>query len=448
MFRSERERERETFFSIQNTLLFFVHHSLGFQSFRVFWDRFLSLSLCLSLSCLSLFINSLCFSPTFCDAENEDEEEIAALEGMKSTSAARLRRELSKKSSSSSSSPSSSSSSKKKNDFKESLPRVAKEEEEEEDARRNFDETAVSYGIFNSPGFEGKRKLRFVRELFDRIATNYDFMNAWISLGGTSYWRLRALRKLHLRLHGKVLDVGCGSGMSTQRILRRYKGICVECEGLDPSKEMISVANAKNRDARAKFTIGNIENCDKTYKTDAFDAVVTVYTLRNFADSQLAIWQMMRVLKPGGKLVVVDAFPPKIWPAKIILKFWLEYVMPIVAFLFIREKKDRKAYKYLSKSIQYAKYTPETFVHALGNMGGINMNVKKYMFGVCCRIECEKNFVKRDEHDPLKRYKRDEEDLKPYYEPVEWMDMIFPILICIALSAAFSNWLMSLDLKI
>ena len=48
------------------------------------------------------------------------------------------------------------------------------------------------------------------------------------------------------------------------------------------------------------------------YKKDTFDCVVTVYTLRNFADSQLAIWQMMRVLKPGGKLVVVDAFPPKI----------------------------------------------------------------------------------------------------------------------------------------
>ncbi len=402
----------------------------------------------MSLFSLSL---SLYFSPSLYDTEeNEDdddeEEEIASDFGMESTSTARLRRGASKKSSSSLSS--SSSGKTKKNDFKESLTRVSKEEEDDEDARRNFDETAVSYGLFNFPAFEGKRKLRFVRELFDRIATNYDFMNAWISLGGTSYWRLRALRNLQLRLHGKVLDVGCGSGISTQRILRRYKGICVECEGLDPSKEMISVANAKNRDARAKFTVGNIENCDKTYKTDAFDAVVTVYTLRNFADSQLAIWQMMRVLKPGGKLVVVDAFPPKIWPAKIILKFWLEYVMPIVAFLFIREKKDRKAYKYLSKSIQYAKYTPETFVHALGNMGSINMNVKKYMFGVCCRIECEKNFVKRDEHDPLKRYKRDEEDLKPYYEPVEWMDMILPILICVALSAAFSNWLMSLDLKI
>ena len=56
-------------------------------------------------------------------------------------------------------------------------------------------------------------------------------------------------------------------------------------------------------------------------------------------------------------------------------------------------------------------------------MGCINMNVKKYMFGVCCRINRE-NFVKRDEHDPLKRYKRDEK-MKPYYEPVEWMDMIY-----------------------
>jgi len=321
-------------------------------------------------------------------------------------------------------------------------------EEEEEDEKKFFEETVVTSTLFHSAKFEGKEKLRFVRELFNRIARNYDFMNLWISLGGTSYWRLRALRKLNLRLHGKVLDVGCGSGISTRRVLKRYSGICVACEGLDPSKEMIRVANAKNRDARATYTVGNIENCDEMYKKDTFDCVVTVYTLRNFADSQLAIWQMMRVLKPGGKLVVVDAFPPKIRLAKMILKFWLEYIMPIVALIFIREKKDRKAYKYLSTSIQNAKYTPETFVHALGNMGGVNMKVKKYMFGACCRIECEKNFVKRDEHDPLKRYKRDEKDLLPYYEPVEWMDMVLPVIICVALSVVFSNWLMGLDLKI
>ena len=87
-------------------------------------------------------------------------------------------------------------------------------------------------------------------------------------------------------------------------------------------------------------------------------------------------------------------------------------------------------------------------MHALGNMSGVNMKVKKYMFGACCRIECEKNFVKRDEHDPLKRYKRDEKDLLPYYEPVEWMDMVLPLIICVALSVMFSKWLMSLDLKI
>ena len=171
----------------------------------------------------------------------------------------------------------------------------------------------VTSTLFHSAKFEGKEKLRFVRELFNRIARNYDFMNLWISLGGTSYWRLRALRKLNLRLHGKVLDVGCGSGISTRRVLKRYSGICVACEGLDPSKEMISVANARRIGRRGRRSqIGNIENCDEMYKKDTFDCVVTVYTLRNFADSQLAIWQMMRVLKPGGKLVAVDAFPPKI----------------------------------------------------------------------------------------------------------------------------------------
>ena len=126
---------------------------------------------------------------------------------MESTSAVRLRRGASKKSSSSLSSSSSSLGKTKKNDFKESLTRVSKEEEDDEDARRNFSmETAVSYD-FNSPAFEGKRKLRFVRELFDRIATNYDFMNAWISLVELVL-AIESVANLQLRLHGKVLDVG------------------------------------------------------------------------------------------------------------------------------------------------------------------------------------------------------------------------------------------------
>ena len=164
---------------------------------------------------------------------------------------------------------------------KNSDAKTAKEEELEEtyeEEGKTFDETVVSSTLFHSAKFEGREKLNFVRELFNRIASNYDFMNLWISLGGTTYWRVRALRKLNLRLHGKVLDVGCGSGVSTRRILKRYSGICVECEGLDPSKEMIRVAKAKSRDARATYTVGNIENCDKMYKTDAFDCVVTVYT--------------------------------------------------------------------------------------------------------------------------------------------------------------------------
>ena len=73
-------------------------------------------------------------------------------------------------------------------------------EEEEEDEKKFFEETVVTSTLFHSAKFEGKEKLRFVRELFNRIARNYDFMNLWISLGGTSYWRLRALRKLNLRL--------------------------------------------------------------------------------------------------------------------------------------------------------------------------------------------------------------------------------------------------------
>jgi demethylmenaquinone methyltransferase / 2-methoxy-6-polyprenyl-1,4-benzoquinol methylase len=322
----------------------------------------------------------------------------------------------------------------------------AEEEEEEEEEEENsvFEEMTIEQ-ILNHRDVVPKKKLKFVRELFNRVSEKYDVMNVLISFGFTSYWRLKALRGLQLRMHAKVLDVGCGSGASTARVLKRYKGICVECDGIDPSEEMINVAKKRNADARAHYRVGNIENTDGVYEDDTFDAVITVYTLRNFADSQIAIWQMMRILKPGGKLVVLDAFPPQFFLARFFLRLWLDYVMPIVALVFIRDEKDRKAYRYLSKSIQKAKYTPETFVHALGNKGAINMKVTKYMFGACCKIECEKLYLKRDEQDPLQRYKS--EDKRPYYEPMEWTDFIFPLFMCFLLSSLFSKWIMSLELE-
>ena len=93
----------------------------------------------------------------------------------------------------------------------------------------------------------------------------------------------------------------------------------------------------------AEFTHGDV--CALKHADGAFDAVTTVYTLRNFPDLRRGVEEMYRVTKPGGSVVILDAFPPSNAFVKSALYVWLELVMPVVAGL---GTKDKKAYRYLS----------------------------------------------------------------------------------------------------
>ena len=233
----------------------------------------------------------------------------------------------------------------------------------------------------------GEDKLAFVSDMFDRVAPTYDLLNHFISLGQTTMWRLLALTRLGghgrgvLRPGAKILDVGCGTGWVTWFFGWYYRGMALDVEGMDCSKVMLDEARKINPDAR--FTIGNV--CDLRYESNSFDAVTTVYTLRNFPDLDEGIAEMYRVTKPGGHVVVLDAFPPSNEYMRRILHLWLERVMPKIAALFMN---DPKAYRYLSASIRSTV--------AVGRVGemlealGAEVEVREYTFGTAARIVARK----------------------------------------------------------
>jgi len=185
-------------------------------------------------------------------------------------------------------------------------------------------------------------KRKYMIHLFNRIASRYDLIRLLVFLGHTSLWYRKALSDLELKSNDKVLDVGCGTGESTRYIKRLYPQ--VEIEGLDISSGMLEIASKK--DTQGHYFEGDV--CNIPRPDGCYDLVLTCFTFRNFPDAELALNEMMRILRPGGRLLILDHFYPQSPVWRIIYTFWMVKVAPKIAGLFI---DDTKPYHYLAKSI-------------------------------------------------------------------------------------------------
>ncbi|XRB02267.1 demethylmenaquinone methyltransferase [Pycnococcus provasolii] len=244
-----------------------------------------------------------------------------------------------------------------------------------------------------SAGFQlpGHTKLSFVSAMFDKIAPGYDTMNLLISLGQTSLWRYLCFRTILAQLvqlgctskGARVLDVGCGSGISTYALRRQCAPkLRVETTGVDPSPRMLEVA--RRNDPDGCYELGNAENLASSFGSDSFDAVYSVYTLRNFSDVRLAVRAMTRVLRPGGALVLLDAFPPpKGSFMQLALRFWMNVVVAGIVRVFAFA--DAKAYRYLASSIEQTRSAEET-AEVLRDEGLKDVRVVNYTFGAAAML--------------------------------------------------------------
>jgi len=190
-------------------------------------------------------------------------------------------------------------------------------------------------------GLHGDDKRRIVVDMFDRIAPTYDTLNLLVSLGHTGLWRRRALATLDLPSAARVLDVGCGTG-SVPRFLRtRRPDLLVE--GMDPSSVMLQ--RARELDPDTTYFLGDAGAIDRA--DGHYQAVTTFYTTRNFADLEPALGEMLRVLSPGGTLLILDSFPPVNRWVGAAQRAWLGHVVPAAVAPF----GDAGAYRYLAQSI-------------------------------------------------------------------------------------------------
>jgi len=199
-----------------------------------------------------------------------------------------------------------------------------------------------------------------VKKLFSSIADRYDRMNRVMSLALDRHWRRKALDNLDLPSQANVLDLACGTGDFAEVVLHRFPAAAVTCVDLTP--EMLEIARRKLADCEGvTFCIGDAQ--ELLGVSDAtFDLVVCAFGFRNFPDKEKALAACHRVLKPEGRLVVLELFRPRSRLVGAAVNIWLS----VVAFLFAHGA--RRAYAYLRRSVAET-VSVEEFVSLAARVG-------------------------------------------------------------------------------
>ena len=183
--------------------------------------------------------------------------------------------------------------------------------------------------------------------MFDNISARYDFLNHFLSLGIDKIWRRKAINQLRSTPVKKLIDIATGTGDFAIAALKLNPE---EVIGLDISAGMLAVGEQKMRknkvDSIIKMQLGDSENIP--YDSNYFDALTVGFGVRNFENLELGLAEMLRVLKPGGKAVILEFSKPKRFPIKQIFGFYSRYFIP---FFGKRISKDAQAYSYLPESV-------------------------------------------------------------------------------------------------
>ena len=207
------------------------------------------------------------------------------------------------------------------------------------------------------PYEEGKAKGQQVETMFDSIAPAYDLMNSCMSLGMHTHWRNLALKMAVDRLGhppGRILDVATGTGDLVFALHRRHPRAAIT--GIDLSDGMLSLARRKLAEHEppadpSQLRFMQADCMDMPFDDDTFDLVTVAYGVRNFEDTRRGYAEMLRVLRPGGVLCVVELSEPTAWLPRMAYKAYTRGFIPVAGRLL---SGDPRAYSYLHESIEAA----------------------------------------------------------------------------------------------
>jgi demethylmenaquinone methyltransferase / 2-methoxy-6-polyprenyl-1,4-benzoquinol methylase len=218
-----------------------------------------------------------------------------------------------------------------------------------------------------------------VRAMFDRVAGVYDLLNTVMTAGLHHRWRARAVDLARVGPGSRVLDVATGTGDLAIELLRRVSP-GGEVVGSDFSEEMLAIARVKGAKARREIPVeglsGGVRNgsshsgpaglsfewgdaLELPYADDTFDAATVGFGARNFSDLQRGLREMARVVRPGGRVVVLEMTTPTRLPLSLFYRVWFDRLVPLIgklAGILARSRSPRttiaQAYTYLPNSVK------------------------------------------------------------------------------------------------
>lgn len=215
-------------------------------------------------------------------------------------------------------------------------------------------------------------------QMFDRIARRYDFVNRVLSLGIDKSWRRRTVRALQLGERPRVLDVATGTGDLAIDIARMTPGATVV--GLDPSTEMLAIAQTKLAKRgladRVSLVVGDAQALP--YQDCEMDAATIAFGIRNVPDRMQGLRELARVVRPGGRICVLELGEPRKGVLGHAARFHTRHVVPRLGALL----SGSREYAYLQKSI--AAFPPaEEFAEIMERCGLHVIEVTPLTFGSC-----------------------------------------------------------------
>ena len=231
---------------------------------------------------------------------------------------------------------------------------------------------------------ESKKKQ--VETMFDNIAFRYDFLNRFLSAGIDIGWRKKAIKLLLPAKPERILDVATGTGdfaLTSYEILKPEK-----ITGIDISEGMLELGRKKISKAGLNDHIELLNGDSEAilFEDNSFDAVTVAFGVRNFENLEQGLSEIKRVLKPGGRLIVLECTKPSMPVVKQFYNFYMKFITPKIGKIIAN---NNDAYQYLNDSVlQFPE--KKSFIQILNKAGYRNTFYKTLTLGICTIYCAEK----------------------------------------------------------
>ena len=225
--------------------------------------------------------------------------------------------------------------------------------------------------------YKGSSKRERVEDMFDRIAPKYDLLNKVLSVGVDKGWRKKMVAELKSLQPKTMLDIATGTADVAIACMKLQPD---HITGIDISALMLAEGQKKieGLGIANQITLQQADSESLPFADNSFDAITVAFGVRNFQNLDKGLSEMLRVLKPNGKVVILEFSQPENFPIKQFYNFYSKYILPTIGQLV---SKERAAYEYLPESVAAFPYGKE-FVKIMNSNNFVNTKCVSLTFGI------------------------------------------------------------------